>query len=240
MNNLLFKIKRKLPSPFKKGIRRLLDFYNWDSYFHKSWSQEGEDLVLQRFFEDRKGKGFFVDVGAHHPIRFSNTYKFYLKGWRGINIDAMPGSMNPFKKIRPLDINLEIAVSDKEEILTYFIFNEPALNTFSETEASLKDGLNDYKIIEKKQMQTQRLETILDKYLPKEKEIDFLSIDVEGLDYMVLISNNWIKYKPELILIEDLQSDIEQVISSQIYYLMKSKGYKLVARTVNTLFFRLK
>ena len=57
-----------------------------------SFSQEGEDLVLARIFEGKKN-GFYVDIGAHHPTRFSNTHYFYRRGWSGINIDAMPGSM---------------------------------------------------------------------------------------------------------------------------------------------------
>ena len=44
------------------------------------YSQNGEDLILNRLFENKE-KGFFIDVGAHHPIRFSNTYLFYKKGW---------------------------------------------------------------------------------------------------------------------------------------------------------------
>lgn len=56
----------------------------------------------------KKKIGFYVDVGAHHPMRFSNTYFFYRMGWSGINIDAMPGSMKEFKKYRRRDINLEL------------------------------------------------------------------------------------------------------------------------------------
>src|SRR4051794_14772116 len=67
-----------------------------------SYSQEGEDMILRRFFEEH-GKGFYVDVGAHHPKRFSNTYSFYKQGWSGINIDAMPGSMARFRRVRPRD-----------------------------------------------------------------------------------------------------------------------------------------
>ena len=52
-----------------------------------SFSQEGEDLLIDRMF-DGQSVGFYVDVGAHHPTRFSNTYLLYLRGWRGINIDA--------------------------------------------------------------------------------------------------------------------------------------------------------
>ena len=105
-----------------------------DLYSTLSYSQEGEDLILKRLFDGQK-KGLYVDVGAHHPKRFSNTYLFYKMGWRGINIDAMPGSMEKFKEVRPEDINIEAAISDKDELLTYYIFNESALNTFSKAGA---------------------------------------------------------------------------------------------------------
>jgi hypothetical protein len=80
---------------------------------------------------NRGKKGFYVDVGAHHPLRFSNTYLFYKKGWRGINIDATPGSMKLFNKIRPEDTNIESPVSNTHRKMSYYIFDEPALNSFS-------------------------------------------------------------------------------------------------------------
>ncbi|MFM6476289.1 MAG: hypothetical protein ACKPGH_22810, partial [Dolichospermum sp.] len=99
--------------------------------FHKiSFSQDGEDIVIAELFNN-KPEGFYVDVGAHHPQRFSNTYYFYLNGWSGINIDAMPGSMKIFDDLRPRDINLEIPISDKSEILTYYEFDETSINSFS-------------------------------------------------------------------------------------------------------------
>jgi FkbM family methyltransferase len=227
-----------LPKSIKKLIENEIRYTDFFKFQNLSFSQEGEDLILNRFFEDRQN-GFFVDVGAHHPIRFSNTYKFYLKGWRGINIDAMPDCMQKFHIIRPEDINVETPISNKTETLTYYMFNEPALNTFSEIEANKKDGLNSFKIIEKRQLHTQRLETVLDLYLPEGTHIDFLTIDVEGLDFMVLNSNNWNKYKPDLILVEDLQKDLENIFTTDLYRFMNEKGYILVARTYNTLFFKL-
>ena len=79
-------------------------------YSNISYSLQGEDMVLKELFAD-KNQGFYVDVGAHHPFRFSNTYLFYKKGWRGINIDAMPRSMELFDKFRPRDINIECGVA---------------------------------------------------------------------------------------------------------------------------------
>lgn len=184
-------IKNEIIAPYKKG--------------RISYAQEGEDMVLQRLFE-RKKKGFYIDVGAHHPTRFSNTYHFYQNGWYGINIDAMPGSMKLFDIMRPRDTNLEIPISEVRQKLTYYAFNEPALNTFSEEEMKLKDGQNGYFVTEKLSLQTERLTDVLDKYLPYGQSIDFLSIDVEGLDFQVLQSNDWQKYMPVVVLVESLRA----------------------------------
>jgi len=49
-----------------------------DDYANKSHSQEGEDLILRRLFEHKTDE-FYVNVGTHHPVRISNTYRFYRK-----------------------------------------------------------------------------------------------------------------------------------------------------------------
>jgi hypothetical protein len=78
----------------------------------------------------KKTKGFYIDVGAHHPFRFSNTALFYKKGWQGINIEPDPSLIKNFNKYRTRDINLNFGVANEEKDLNFFIFNEPAFNTF--------------------------------------------------------------------------------------------------------------
>lgn len=222
----------------KRAIEKLIDIKNnnFDGFSLKSYSQEGEDIILSRIFGKQK-TGFYVDVGAHHPMRFSNTYFFYKKGWNGINIDAMPNSMNPFNKIRPRDINIEKPVSDRKQVLTYYAFNEPALNGFSKKLSEERNGKGNYFIKFTKDIETLTLEEILDKNLPQYKEIDFLSIDVEGLDFMVLKSNNFEKYKPKLVLIEILESHWEKIENNEITKFLKNYKYSIYAKTVNTVFF---
>lgn len=176
-------------------------------YATKSYSQEGEDLILQRIFENKQ-KGFYVDVGAHHPFRFSNTYLFYKKGWRGINLDAMPNSMKIFKRYRSRDINLEIPVGKDGDCLTYHIFNEPALNTFDKSRIEGILQKPEYTLQKKIEIQIKSLKSILDEYLPKRQCIDFMSIDVEGLDFEVIKSNDWTKYRPKILLVEALGGGI--------------------------------
>ena len=207
-----------------------------DLYSTLSYSQEGEDLILKRLFDGQK-KGLYVDVGAHHPKRFSNTYLFYKMGWRGINIDAMPGSMEKFKEVRPEDINIEAAISDKVELLTYYIFNESALNTFSKNEAEQKAGKGNYRVIDEIKINTIPLSQVLNKHLDSNKQIDFLNIDVEGYDFKVLDSIDWTVYKPSVVLIEVLNIDLENLIDSKVYKFLRERAYKMIAKTFNTLIF---
>jgi len=86
-------------------------------------------------------------------------------------------------------------------------------------------------------LETSTLTEVLDTYLPEDIEIDFLSVDVEGLDFQVLKSNNWNKYKPKVVLVESLDFSFHNLDNSEIYRFLVAKGYHLAAKTVNTLFF---
>jgi hypothetical protein len=207
------------------------------SYGVRAYSSEGEDLILKRIF-DKKQHGTYVDVGAHHPFRVSNTCLLYKQNWTGINIDPMPGSMLLFNKHRPKDVNLEIGVSVVKQQLTYFIFNEPALNTFSPEKVTEYTQAPQYRVIAEKKIDTWPLAEILDKYLAKDVTIDFLNIDAEGLDMEVLQSNNWDKYRPEYVLVESTPFEVFEANGSELYQFMQQAGYSLFAKTYYTYFFK--
>ncbi|HZG38657.1 MAG TPA: FkbM family methyltransferase [Nodosilinea sp.] len=210
--------------------------YPKEFYLHHrlSFSQEGEDLVLSRIFDGQEA-GFYVDVGAHHPQRFSNTYLFYLKGWRGINVDAMPGSMDAFNRLRPRDINLEIPISNHPtEDLIYYEFDEPALNGFSKELSLERDRNTNYNIISTKVLKTERLGDILSKYIKPLQTIDFMSVDVEGLDYEVLLSNNWKEFRPKVLVVEDLKNKDEATNSDIVNFLL-SQGYRPYSKLMYSL-----
>lgn len=202
-----------------------------------SYSQEGEDLLLSRLLDEMNIKrGFFVDIGAHHPTRFSNTYYFYRRGWVGLNVDPLPGTKKLFNRMRPKDTTLECGVGLKDGELKYFSFNEPALNTFSEEEAKKKEG-DFYKITSITDVPVFTLKRILDENLPEGREIDFLTIDAEGLDHEIVVSNDWSRYRPKIILIELLRTGVEEMAGNPTFQLLAQKGYCLIAKTMNTSFF---
>ncbi len=199
-------------------------------HFLDCYSQEGEDMLIRRFIGKKK-TGFFVDVGAHHPIKLSNTYHFYRRGWRGINIDAMPGSMQLFQRLRPEDINLEVAIGEQEGEVNFYLFDEPAFNTCNPNQAEGHSHVQ--------QVPMRPLGAILRENVPDGQQIDFLSVDVEGLDLEVLKSNDWDGFSPSFILIESLMThSIEEAMRSDLALFLYDKGYQLVAKTKNTLCFQ--
>lgn len=231
-------IKKLVPKALKAVLKKLLSFAGWDEWAVRSWSQEGEDLILKRIF-GAEYSGFYVDIGAHHPKRFSNTFLFYQRGWRGINIDAMPESMAKFNKIRPRDINLEIGIGEKQGKLEYFVFNEPALNGFSRhLSYHRNDADSPYRIESVLKLDVLPLRQVLEDFLPEGQSIDFMSIDVEGLDLEVLKSNDWQIYRPTFVLIEILGSSLHDVDQSDIGRFMRDVGYVPYAKSINTVFFK--
>jgi FkbM family methyltransferase len=202
-----------------------------------SYSQEGEDMVLARILgELNVTKGFFVDIGAHHPVRFSNTYYFYRRGWRGINVDALPGTKKLFRRMRSHDITIECGVGSSEGVLEYFLFNEPALNTFSEQEARRKEG-GRYRIVDTRQIPVVTLKQILDEHLPNGTQIDFMTIDAEGFDHEIISSNDWDCYRPSIVLVELLNTALQNLENHPTAQILNRYGYRAIAKTFNTYFF---
>jgi FkbM family methyltransferase len=207
-----------------------------------SYSQDGEDAVLASFYEGKSNyKGFYIDIGAHHPVRFSNTQLFYEKGWRGINIDATPGSMKSFNKFRKRDINIEVGISDVSGEMEYFSFEEPALNSFDKilSEKRINDG---WRLKEKIRIHTLTINTILEKHiLSNNQKIDFITIDVEGMELKILKSLDFQKYAPDYFLVEDLETksfvNDGEPGGGGICHFLKKFNYIPVAKTQRTFIF---
>lgn len=179
---------------------KVFDHSVLDKYLRGSYSQKGEDLVINKYFGNKK-RGFYVDIGAGHPTRFNNTNFFYLLGWHGINIEPNPEMITLFKKSRTRDINLNIAIGKKNGKEIYYQFESSGLSTFSQKQANklLSAG---YRLSKEVEIPMCRLDYVLEKNLTS--RIDFFSIDVEGFELDVLESNNWKKFRPKLICIETI------------------------------------
>jgi FkbM family methyltransferase len=202
------------------------------------FGQEGEDAVLAGLIDlEGNSEGFFVDVGAHHPTRFSNTWRFYRCGWRGINIDPTPGSMEPFRELRPEDINLEVGISRVAAKRKFFCYNEPALNGIdNDRREELKE--THYRLERVIDIETLPLSEILRRHEERFASPNFLTIDVEGLEIEVLSSLDFKRHAFDFILIEQRLPDLATLNESAIWKYMTARGYKAVACTGRTVFYQ--
>jgi len=196
-----------------------------------SYSFGGIDSLVANIFKNKE-TGIYVDVGCSHPIRNNNTYLLHKKGWRGTNIDLDIKSIELFNYARPKDNNINAAISDKDsEVDLYFYHDKSPINTLSREISNYQKA----KVAKTIKVKTIPLNNILNNSPFFSSPIDFLSIDVEGLEYKVLKNFDFEKYKPKVIVVEFLDLTlpkleiknlkIENVINSDIYKLIVSKGY---------------
>lgn len=222
------KIRRFLYTLLPPHLRfRALNMWKSLTGFSKKYySQNGEDIILNAIFRTQT-TGFFVDIGAHHPELYSNTYLLYKKGWHGLNIDANPESIRFFKQRRKRDINVTAGVGQTGATLSYHCFSDPAINTFSESEATYRKSKLWVNYLGKVEVTLSPAQTLIDTYVPNSTIIDLMSIDVEGLDLAVLETIDFNKNTPRVIVIEAHDFSVENCHKSSIYTLLAAKGYKL-------------
>lgn len=212
-------IKKYIPTSIKDFLKSKISTDHVIS-FH---SQSGEDVTLKnlfgRDFLEKNKKGFYVDIGAYHPKHFSNTFYFYQNGWRGINIDGSKESILLFDKFRLEDRNVHAVISN-EEIEIYFPEKIGSMNTISTENTG--GGVK---------IKSEKLSTVLNKYVPKNQVINFMSIDVEGHEIEILRSNDWEKYRPMVLLVEIEGKTVQETLGSEVLKYIESLNYKYIART---------
>ena len=204
-----------------KAATRVLDPFGIISY-----SQFGEDRVIESWFLGRTS-GVYVDIGCNHPVKYSNTWKLYLRGWRGLAVDPNADLIRKYKKVRPRDQVRQQVVSDCQEPVDFY---------FSKT-SDLISGVG-----QKEQGYWQRthensnvvlchpigLSRLLEESnIPSRFEL--LSIDVEGHELEVLNSLDFNRFDPEMIVIEMHEFSLAEAQKNEVYAKLISHGFSMLA-----------
>lgn len=225
---------------FKSTLRRILGRPGATPY-RKSYSQCGEDLIVKYIF-DVLGiqRPSYMDIGAHHPQYLSNSALFYENGSRGINIEPDPTLIKAFVTQRPEDVNLNIGIADKKSVLDFYVINNPVLNTFSKEEAEKYHLEGDYQIVDQIAVEVDTVGAILQKHR-QGKFPEFLTIDAEGIDDIVLKSIDFKNNFPIVICVETISfsNSGKGVKNEDLISFVRSQGYLLYADTyINSIFVR--
>ncbi|MFL5844063.1 MAG: FkbM family methyltransferase [Solirubrobacteraceae bacterium] len=187
-----------------------------------SYSQNREDVVLARAFPD--GTGFYVDVGAASPSVNSVTRHFYERGWCGVNIDPLPQWHDALVRERPRDVNLGVGVAGRSgSLLFYDVASEAAEeSTFSSDVARLlrARGLNP----SERSVPVTTLRHIWEEHV--REPVDFLKVDVEGLELDVLRGAQWETFRPRLVLLESIQPVTWDSTGGPLEEFMAKVGYE--------------
>lgn len=227
----------------KKEIREFLSFFGanrppvvpieWDlrqlQYASIYFAMSGEDAALRHIFKWRlaSGKpGRFVDLGCAMPVFASNTYLLYALGWRGLGIDANPEFAPAWRDVRPGDVFENVGVGETPGTAYWFrhlknigmsqIFpgGERPGPEFSETGTPVK---------------VERLDTLFARHLA-DQSIQLLSMDIEGAELGALMSNDWSRWRPEVIFMESHTFSFEQPRADKAIDYLCRQGYRLTAR----------
>jgi FkbM family methyltransferase len=195
-----------------------------------TFSQHGEDRFVLEYFDNRPG--FYIDVGANHPFRASNTYLLYLNGWRGITIEPLPHLSRKHRLYRPHDLHFNGGAGSREGTMQFYEMTPNLASTFDAELAA------DW-IRRKQAVQTSCRDmpvttiALLWKQLGVHRQVDFLTVDCEGRDLDVLRGIDWSFTKPRLITIE---TDHEHT-AGEIGHFLTQIGYKFLAvKGCNTFF----
>ncbi|MCE3259892.1 MAG: SAM-dependent methyltransferase [Bacteroidetes bacterium] len=205
-----------------------------------SYAQSGEDLIIDFVFSlMRIEKPTYLDIGAHHPHYLSNTAFFYEKGCYGVSVEPDPELFKVIKKERPEEVALNVGVSDQDGgEADFYIINVPTLNTFSKVEADRYASYEGKHIKEVVKIPLMNINTIVEQKF-NGKAPNFVSIDVEGMDMVIVKSFDFEKYRPEVFCIETItytENNTEEKLNDIIEYVL-ARGYFLYADTyINSIF----
>ena len=195
------------PSPFKPGIT--------------SYAQNFEDVMLWRALGHIEN-GFYIDIGAQHPVVDSVSKAFYEKGWRGTHVEPNRTYAEMLRKDRPDELVIEAAVSDRHGMITFYEIPDTGLSTGATTIADLHRTMG-FQVIER-QVPVITLNDVFAK--AGSRDIHWLKIDVEGFEKFVI--KGWLntEIKPWVLVIESTAPNSTQDVSGDWENEVLALGYE--------------
>jgi FkbM family methyltransferase len=222
MNQALLRVVRQT-APLYTAVRRIRDSCSYaKGQYRRSYSQHGEDNFILNFF-GHKQAGFYVDIGASHPFRLSNTYLLYQHGWRGVTVEPIPLLGHLHKRWRPQDNLVRKAIGPVPGNLMFQEMLPSVLSTLDADTAQTCVTEGKAQLLRSYPINVITLEELFLKYVGS-RAVDLLSIDMEGLDAETIMSFNFGNIRPVMICVEANNTDDR----CKILTYLNQRGYRLV------------
>ena len=212
-----------------------------------TFSHDGEDLVLRKYLAKIEN-GKYIDIGANAPVWGSNTFYFYLLGWRGVCLDPLPNLKNKYRLIRGKDKFINAAIfgskSKNQNKLNFYYYKTHKDNSTFDQERvqQLKEnfGREPSSIISVPKISTQEMLSTFKNFFLQSKEIHLLNIDIEGFEIDILEDFFICNTYPWIVCVEEIGQTAESLKTKEIYKLMEKNGYMLGSRTFLSSFYVLR
>jgi FkbM family methyltransferase len=207
--------------------------------------QNKEDEFVYQYFKNKFGeefKGSVLDIGANDGVTLSNSFFLITQGWKGYLVEA---GKNPFYKLASLYQNTSkeivkcynLALGDKNEIVTFYE-SKNLINTsdiglvssaVSEETIRWRNAGVEY---EEYSVLMQTFDTFANQNELSDKIFDFISIDIEGLDWEVLKQIDLGKFGCKCLCVEFNGKEKEKYVE----YALKYDLYLAVQNAENLIF----
>lgn len=163
-----------------------------------SYAQNMEDMHLDALFAEQES-GFYLDVGAGHPVADNVSLRSYLRGWRGVVVEPQTGLHRLYGRVRPRDAALDCLIGRSEgQAAFHEVDRLHGFSTMVEDHARGAASFGAGYATHRREMRT--LASICAEHAPE--RIDWLKIDVEGAEAEVLAGNDWTRHRPRVVLVE--------------------------------------
>jgi FkbM family methyltransferase len=187
-----------------------------------SYAQNMEDYHLWLALGGR-ADGFYIDIGAGHPVADNVSFWFYERGWRGVAVEPQTWLVDLYQALRPRDLALCTLVGRTSGVTDFFEVDQ--LHGLSTTiEQVARNAARFGTAYRARRVPVITLAELCDRNV--DRPIDFLKIDVEGAEADVLLGGDWRRFRPKVIVVEaTLPGSGEAAWSGWEPFLLQ-KGYR--------------
>lgn len=195
-----------------------------------SFGQSREDAWFLDLLREKNipwaNSGFYVDIGANHPVVFSATYLLYKADWSGITVDPIPSLCALHRRLRPRDVCLNVGVGALCEERRFWETAPDFFSSFSEEDTKRAEEKGLCAVLRETAVSLITPRDIVS-HVPAGRTVNYLTIDTEGLDGEILSSWPWDKCMPDVISCEASAMSREE---SEADKALKTHGYTAVRR----------